>query len=175
MPVPGYLALGGAALLPKLIDMFSGQGDQRTAAERSIQNKLMSIIGQGGVGLSQKQLGSRYQQMIEQLRPMFKAQQEGLDTEAAGRGIYKSGVALAKKGELAGAQDKQMANILQNLTQWNEEMKLNTLMQALGMGADVAGRYGDISRLSGAQNQMGFQNMWGNLLGLMVEKDLFNF
>jgi len=142
MPVPILALMAGASLLPKVIDMFGKKKDTRTAFERSIESKLTGIIDQGGLGLQPGQLETRYQQMYQQLLPMFRGQQEALTANQAGRGIYKSGVGLEQSQQLGRQQSQQMANMLQNLQQWNEEQKMASLMQALGMGAQVGGRSG---------------------------------
>lgn len=181
MPLPAILAAAGQVapyalpFLPKLIDSIFGQGDERTGFERNIENKLQGIINQGGVGLDPQQINSRYRQMMEQLAPMFRAQTEGLNRNAAGRGIWNSGVALEQGQQLGQSQMGQMQNMLQNLTQWNEEQKLNTLMQALGMGTNVAGRSGDIRRGMKAGNQGSYMDMFGQLASMLAEKDFFNF
>ena len=176
MPAPllGYALMAGASLLPKLIDMF-GEQDQRTGFERGIEAKLKGIIDQGGLGLNPGQLNTRYQQMYQQLLPMFRGQQESLTANQAGRGIYKSGVGLQQSQQLGQQQSQQMVNLLQNLQQWNEEQKMNSLMQALGMGAQVGGRAGDIQRFSQAQNQGSFNQMYASMLGMAADKGLFDF
>lgn len=162
--------------LPNIVQsIFGSGGSNRTPYEMEMENKLRSIINKGGLGLDEEQLTSRYQQMIKELQPMFRAQKEAYDVDAAGRGIYKSGVALEKGKELGQKQTVQMATLLQNLIQWNEEQKMNSLMKALGMGTGMAQYGGELSRLGKAQNQGAFQGMWGQLMNLLVEKDFFDF
>lgn len=174
MPIP-FLAMAAASMLPTVVDKIFNSGDQRSGFEKDVEKRLRDIIAQGGIGLNQEQLGGRFKGMMDQLRPMFNAQRESYDQNAAGRGIYKSGVAFQKGQELGGQQSNQMAQMLQNLTQWNEEQKMNSLMSALGMGGSMAGQQGDWQRSMKGQNQGAFQDMWGNLLGLMVEKNMFKF
>ena len=152
------------------VSLMTGGKPPVTDFEKSMQKYLQDIIAKGGLGLSPEQISARWGQMTEEMKPYFNRMRERSDVDAARRGIFSSGIAAKTYRDIGTTEAKSYQKMLQDLMWRNEQAKLASLMQALGMGSGMATNYGNLMRGYQAQNQQAMMGLLPQLvqLGLLA-------
>ena len=108
-------------------------GVQFKEREQLVNTQLTDIINQGGQGLDPEQLAQQYSAITQQLEPQYMAALQSINEDASRRGLFRSGIPLAKQQQTQQQQAQHYGQIRQQLEFENERIKNRTLLTALQM------------------------------------------